>query len=84
MAVSMQSAVGQNLARGTRRSEVLRCKVLERRGWTEAPRRRGVSGRYRSMTASMSGSIRGGGDASEMPKNRVIESSSATNPPLMP
>ena len=59
-------------------------KVMDREGRAEAPSPRGVSGRYRSMTASMSGSIRGGGDASEMPKNSVIDSSSATNPPLMP
>ena len=32
----------------------------------------------------MSGSRTGGGDASEIPKNSVIDSSNATNPPVMP
>ena len=80
----MQPEVGQDLAPQNAAERRAVAQVMEQGGWAEAPSRRGVSGRYRSMTASMSGSIRGGGEASEMPKNSVIDSSSATNPPLMP
>ena len=48
----------RSLRRRTQRSEVLRRSVMERGGWAETPRQRGVSGRYRRPISASTASMR--------------------------